>query len=67
MFFLRTKMYWGFVLILIGLLIIVRVLFNVNIPIIHLILGIILIDLGLDTLLGDYFKKKDKKNRINKK
>lgn len=50
--FLTSGLFWGFILILIGLSIIVRVLFNIDVPVFKVVFGLILLYLGFQVLFG---------------
>jgi predicted membrane protein len=50
--FLFSGIFWGVVLILVGVSLIIRIVFNINIPVFRIVLALILIYLGLQVLLG---------------
>ncbi|HON10477.1 MAG TPA: hypothetical protein PLE24_06375 [Chitinispirillaceae bacterium] len=50
--FLFSGIFWGVILILIGVAIIIRIVFNIHIPVFRIVLALILIYLGLKVLLG---------------
>jgi hypothetical protein len=50
--FLFTEVFWGIFLIIIGLSVVIKVLFNINIPLLRLALAFLLIYLGISMLVG---------------
>lgn len=50
--FIFSGLFWGIVIILIGVSIIVKVLFHVEIPVVRIILGLVLIYFGLRIMVG---------------
>ncbi len=52
MSFLTSGLFWGFILVLLGLSIIVRILFNIDVPVFKVVFGLILIYLGFQVLFG---------------
>ena len=50
--FLFSGLFWGIVIILIGVSIIVRVAFNIEIPVFRIVMGLVLIYFGLSVLTG---------------
>ena len=56
----RRSAVWGIILITVGLLIIVRMVFNIYLPIFRIALGIGLIYLGLE-VLSDSFSRRSKR------
>lgn len=53
--FLSSGIFWGMFLILIGLSIIVKIVFNIDIPIFRIIIGALLIYFGLQIIFGSNF------------
>lgn len=53
--FIFSGIFWGLVLILIGLSIIIRIVFNIDIPVFQIIIGLLLIYLGLQIVFGSSF------------
>jgi predicted membrane protein len=51
---LFTGLFWGGILIIIGLTIILNAIFNIQIPIIRIIIAFILVYIGVKMLLGGY-------------
>ena len=47
-------LFWGLLLILVGLGIVIRVVFNVNIPVVKFIVGFFLIFIGIKLLIGNF-------------
>ncbi len=64
--FLGSGIFWGLVLVLIGLSIIVRVVFNIDIPVFKIIIGLLLIYLGLQVLFGPSFRMFKRSSRVNR-
>lgn len=62
--FVFTGVFWGVVLILIGLGVIINVVFGVKIPIFRTIFALFLIYLGIQMLTGTSFWNKSKKTAI---
>jgi predicted membrane protein len=56
--FLFSGVFWGLLLILIGASIILKVVFNINLPVIRTIFGILLIVFGIQILFGISFTRK---------
>ncbi|NLG17649.1 MAG: hypothetical protein GX556_10000 [Fibrobacter sp.] len=50
--FLFSGVFWGIILILIGAAIIIRIVFNVNIPVLRIVFAVVLIYLGIRVLIG---------------
>ncbi len=50
-----SGLFWGVILILIGLSIIVKILFNINIPVFRLTLAFVFIYFGIKLLTGGFF------------
>jgi predicted membrane protein len=50
-----SGMFWGILLILVGLSLIIRILFHINIPIFKILIALFFIYLGLKILLGHSF------------
>ncbi|MEO0075089.1 MAG: LiaF domain-containing protein [candidate division WOR-3 bacterium] len=49
---LTSGVFWGVLIIIIGILILIRVIFGINIPIFSLIIGLLLIYLGIRIISG---------------
>lgn len=47
-------MFWGILLLVVGLLIIIQHVFNINLPIIKILVGVFLIYLGLKMIFGSF-------------
>lgn len=58
----RNGSRWGIILILVGLLLILRAIFNIYIPIFRPVAGLVLLALGIDMLV-DAFTRKSGKNK----
>jgi predicted membrane protein len=58
--FLFTGVFWGIVIILVGVSIVLREVFGVNIPIIRVVFGLILIYIGARVLLGPIWKDRNR-------
>ncbi len=54
--FLTSGLFWGLILVLIGLSIITKILFNFEIPIFEVVVGLLLIYIGLQVLFGNSFR-----------
>ncbi len=52
----HQPMFWGIIFLVIGGALILRVIFNLDIPIFRLIIAVIFIYLGLKIMFGDYFR-----------
>jgi hypothetical protein len=50
--FLFSGVFWGSVLVLLGLSVIVRIVFNINVPVFRVVFALILIYLGIRVLMG---------------
>jgi predicted membrane protein len=50
--FLFTGTFWGVFLILIGITVLVRVFFNIDLPIIRIFFGVLIIAIGINILFG---------------
>jgi len=55
--FLFSGIFWGLVLILIGASIILKVVFDIDLPVVRTIFGLLLIALGIQILFGISFKR----------
>jgi predicted membrane protein len=62
--FIFTGVFWGVVLILIGLGVIINVVFGIKIPIFRTIFALFLIYLGIQMLTGISFWSKSKKSAV---
>lgn len=62
--FIFTEVFWGVLLILLGAAIVIKVVFNINIPIIRLLLAFILIYLGIRLMIGWGFHKEQPNNTV---
>jgi hypothetical protein len=51
--FLFSGLFWGIILILLGISIVIRIVFNVHIPLVRIVFALILIYLGIKVLVGD--------------
>jgi hypothetical protein len=51
---MASGLFWGIVLILIGLGIVIRIVFNIDFPIIKILIALFLIWLGIRILIGDH-------------
>jgi hypothetical protein len=64
MHFIFSGVFWGFILILLGLTMILKVVFNIDIPVFRLLLALILIYWGAKLLFGLSFVPKSEKNVV---
>ena len=55
--FLFSGLFWGIVIMLLGLSVIVRVVFHIHIPIFQIIIGLIIIYIGLSIMLHSFGMK----------
>ena len=63
---LSSGVFWGLMLILIGLSIILKIIFNIDIPIFRVVIGVLLIYFGMQIIFGSNFlfrKKVTVRNR----
>lgn len=51
-----SSLFWGIILIVIGLSLVIKIVFNVDFPIFKIIIAFIFIYIGLKIMLGDGFK-----------
>lgn len=63
MCFLWSGIFWGIILVLIGLSVIINIIFHVHIPIVRIIFALILIYLGIQVLTGGSWCR-GKSNRV---
>jgi predicted membrane protein len=54
-----SGLFWGAILILIGISIILKVIFHINIPVIRILFALLLIYWGIKLITGISFKKQD--------
>ena len=52
--FFFSGFFWGVLLVLLGILIIVRILFNINIPVFRIFFALLLVYLGIRLLVGGW-------------
>ena len=57
MSFLSTAAFWGVIIVLIGLSIILREVFHVNIPFVRIIFGVLLIYWGVKIISNGFYPK----------
>ncbi len=57
MSFLFSGIFWGLVVVIVGLIIIINVIFHTNIPIFALVFGLFLIWLGIRVIVGPSHRK----------
>ncbi|MDG5813677.1 hypothetical protein QA601_01170 [Chitinispirillales bacterium ANBcel5] len=62
--FLFSGLFWGIILILIGLSIIIRVVFNIQIPLFRIVFALILIYLGIRVLVGGAWIRGDQRTAL---
>jgi hypothetical protein len=55
---LSSGVFWGLILILIGISIIVRIVFNVDIPIFRLVIGLLLVYFGFQVIFGGSYRSR---------
>ena len=60
-----ASLFWGIILIIIGLSLIIKIIFNIDFPIIKILLAFIFIYIGLRILLGPTFKPFHKHKDMN--
>lgn len=60
MCFLWSGVFWGVVLVLIGISVIINVVFHVHIPVFRIIIALILIYMGIKVLLGNTWCRGEK-------
>lgn len=59
--FMFSQVFWGLLLIVLGLSIILKVIFNLNIPVFRMVISFLLIYMGLQILFGGFpFEKNDR-------
>lgn len=56
---LTSGLFWGLVIILIGIAIILKALFGINFPIVRLIIGLVIIYFGIRIITGGFTKSFD--------
>ena len=61
--FITSGIFWGSVLVLIGISVIVRVIFNIDIPVFRIVVGLLFIYFGIQLLFGISFKAPRRTNR----
>jgi predicted membrane protein len=64
MSFLSSAAFWGLIIVLIGLSIILREVFHVNIPFVRIVFGILLIYWGVKIISGGFNRKWDRNNIV---
>ncbi|MDH5717283.1 MAG: LiaF-related protein [Spirochaetia bacterium] len=64
MWFLFSGAFWGVFLIIVGLTILLRVFFNIDLPIIRIFFGLFIIAVGISVLTGKGWQFKDASNTI---
>lgn len=57
MTFLFTGLFWGVVLVLLGVSVIINVVFNVHIPLFRILLGLIIIYFGVKVMMGSSWQR----------
>ena len=62
--FLFSGVFWGLILVLLGLAIIIRVVFNIHIPVFRIVFALVLIFLGLKVLVGGNWFRSDRNSAI---
>jgi predicted membrane protein len=62
--FLFTGLFWGIVLVIIGLCVIVNMVFHINVPIIRILFAFLLIYFGVKVLTHGTFGRQDKTNVV---
>lgn len=62
--FIFSQVFWGLLLVVIGLSLILKVVFNLNIPVFRLIFSFFLIYMGLRILFGGFGFEKNCRNMI---
>jgi len=55
--FLFSGIFWGSILILLGLSVIVRIVFNVHVPLVRIVFALVIIYLGVRVLMGGSWNK----------
>jgi predicted membrane protein len=62
--FVFSGMFWGIVLILLGLSVILRVVFDVDLPVIRIVFAVVLIYLGVRVLVGGSWRVESPRNTV---
>ena len=57
--FVFSEVFWGIFLIIIGLIIVVKVVFGINIPLMRIILALLLIYIGVSYLTGWFLRPQE--------
>jgi predicted membrane protein len=63
--FLSTAAFWGVIIVLIGLSIILREVFHINIPFVRIVFGILLIYWGIKIISGGFGRKWDRHSAVS--
>lgn len=63
---ISSGVFWGLLLVFIGLSIIVKVLFHIDIPVFRIVMGILLLYLGFHIIFGNSSKNRERKISIEK-
>ena len=62
--FIFSNLFWGILLIIFGLSIVLKALFKIDIPIFRIIIALILIYFGLKMLFGGFFDRSNHHNSV---
>lgn len=55
--FIFSGLFWGMILVLLGLSVILKSIFNIDIPVFKIVVAVVLIYLGISILIGNKVKK----------